>query len=138
MAKYRLGFVSNSSSSSFVVKGYLLPKDNFDYHKMTEIMDKFEFDYGDNLEEDNIKDIFYNYFLDELRDKELFMSYYTEDGSPDDDTIIIGKLLAETDSEDMYFNTMVLDLEDTPELKQIKEKMNIDTPIKIIVGTRYC
>lgn len=138
MAKYRLGFVSNSSSSSFVVKGYLLPKDNFDYHKMIEIMDKFEFDYGDNLEEDNIKDIFYNYFLDELRNKKLFMSYEPEYGSPDDDTIIIGKLLAEIDSEDMYFDTMVLDLEETPELKQIKEKMNINTPIKIIFGTRIC
>ena len=31
--KIRSGFVSNSSSSSFVVKGYLLPKDNFDYNK---------------------------------------------------------------------------------------------------------
>lgn len=136
--KLRLGFVSNSSSSSFVVKGFLLPKDNFDYNKMIEIMDKFEFDYGEDLEEDNIKDIFYNYFLDELRDKKMFMSYYEEDGSPDDDTIIIGELLADIDSSEGYIPTTVIDTEPSPKLDSIKEKMGIDSPIKIIVGTRCC
>lgn len=136
--KLRLGFVSNSSSSSFVVKGFLLPKDNFDYNKMIEIMDKFEFDYGEDLEEDNIKDIFYNYFLDKLRDKKMFMSYYEEDGSPDDDTIIIGELLADIDSSEGYIPTTVIDTEPSPKLDSIKEKMCIDSPIKIIVGTRCC
>lgn len=136
--KFRLGFVSNSSSSSFVVKGFLLPKEDFNHNKMIEIMDKFEFDYGDNLEEDNIKDIFYNYFLDELRDKKMFMSYYEEDGSPDDDTIIIGELLADIDSSEGYIPTTVIDTEPSPKLDSIKEKMGIDSPIKIIVGTRCC
>ena len=136
--KFRTGFVSNSSSSSFVVKGFLLPKEDFNHNKMIEIMDKFEFDYGDNLEEDNIKDIFYNYFLDELRDKKMFMSYYEEDGSPDDDTIIIGELLADIDSSEGYMPTTVIDTEPSPKLDSVKEKMGIDSPIKIIVGTRYC
>ena len=136
--KFRLGFVSNSSSSSFVVKGFLLPKEDFNHNKMIEIMDKFEFDYGDNLEEDNIKDIFYNYFLDELRDKKMFMSYYEEDGSPDDDTIIIGELLADIDNSEGYIPTTVIDTEPSPKLDSIKEKMGIDSPIKIIVGTRCC
>lgn len=136
--KFRTGFVSNSSSSSFVVKGFLLPKEDFNHNKMIEIMDKFEFDYGDNLEEDNIKDIFYNYFLDELRDKKMFMSYYEEDGSPDDDTIIIGELLADIDSSEGYIPTTVIDTEPSPKLDSIKEKMGIDSPIKIIVGTRCC
>lgn len=136
--KIRTGFVSNSSSSSFVVKGFLLSKEDFNHNKMIEIMDKFEFDYGDNLEEDNIKDIFYNYFLDELRDKKMFMSYYEEDGSPDDDTIIIGELLADIDSSEGYIPTTVIDTEPSPKLDSIKEKMGIDSPIKIIVGTRCC
>ena len=136
--KIRTGFVSNSSSSSFVVKGFLLPKEDFNHNKMIEIMDKFEFDYGDNLEEDNIKDIFYNYFLDELRDKKMFMSYYEEDGSPDDDTIIIGELLADIDSSEGYIPTTVIDAEPSLKLNKIKEKMNINSPIKIIVGTRCC
>ena len=136
--KIRTGFVSNSSSSSFIVKGFALPKEDFNYKKMIEIMDKFEFDYGDDLEEDNIKDIFYNYFIQELEDKKMFMSLYTEDGSPDDDTIIIGELLAEIDYEEGYLETSVLDLETSPKLDEIKEKMEIDSPIKIIVGTRCC
>ena len=136
--KIRSGFVSNSSSSSFVVKGYLLPKDNFDYNKMIEIMNKFEFDYGEDLDEDTIKDIFYWEFTDMLSSKNIYIGTNTEDGCPDDDTLMIGELLAEVDDEDGYFDTMVLDLENSPSLEDLKEKLDINAPIKIIVGTRCC
>lgn len=136
--KIRSGFVSNSSSSSFVVKGYLLPKDNFDYNKMIEIMDKFEFDYGEDLDEDTIKDIFYWEFTDMLSSKNIYIGTNTEDGCPDNDTLMIGELLAEVDDEDGYFDTMVLDLENSPSLEDLKEKLDINAPIKIIVGTRCC
>jgi hypothetical protein len=136
--KIRSGFVSNSSSSSFVVKGYLLPKDNFDYNKMIEIMDKFEFDYGEDLDEDTIKDIFYWEFTDMLSCKNIYIGTNTEDGCPDDNTLMIGELLAEVDDEGGYFDTMVLDLENSPSLEDLKEKLNINAPIKIIVGTRCC
>lgn len=136
--KIRSGFVSNSSSSSFVVKGYLLPKDNFDYNKMIEIMNKFEFDYGEDLDEDTIKDIFYWEFTDMLSSKNIYIGTNTEDGCPDNDTLMIGELLAEVDDEDGYFDTMVLDLENSPSLEDLKEKLDINAPIKIIVGTRCC
>ena len=136
--KIRAGFVSNSSSSSFVVKGYLLPKDNFDYNKMIEIMNKFEFDYGEDLDEDTIKDIFYWEFTDMLSSKNIYISTSTEGGCPDDDTLMIGELLAEADDEGGYFDTMVLDSENSPLLEDLKEKLDINAPIKIIVGTRYC
>ena len=136
--KIRNGFVSNSSSSSFVVKGYLLPKYNFDYNKMIEIMDKFEFDYGEDLDEDTIKDIFYWEFTDMLSSKNIYIGTNTEDGCPDDDTLMIGELLAEVDDEGGYFDTMVLDLENSPSLEDLKEKLDINAPIKIIVGTRCC
>jgi hypothetical protein len=136
--KIRSGFVSNSSSSSFVVKGYLLPKDNFDYSKMIEIMDKFEFDYGEDLDEDTIKDIFYWEFTDMLSCKNIYIGTNTEDGCPDDNTLMIGELLAEADDEGGYFDTMVLDLENSPSLEDLKEKLDINAPIKIIVGTRCC
>lgn len=136
--KIRTGFVSNSSSSSFVVKGYLLPKDNFDYNKMIEIMNKFEFDYGEDLDEDTIKDIFYWEFTDMLSSKNIYISTNTEGGCPDDDTLMIGELLAEADDEGGYFDTMVLDSENSPLLEDLKEKLDINAPIKIIVGTRYC
>ena len=136
--KIRNGFVSNSSSSSFVVKGYLLPKDNFDYNKMIEIMNKFEFDYGEDLDEDTIKDIFYWEFTDMLSYKNIYIGTNTEDGCPDDNTLIVGELLAEVDDEDGYFDTMVLDLENSPSLEDLKEKLDINAPIKIIVGTRCC
>ena len=136
--KIRSGFVSNSSSSSFVVKGYLLPKDDFDYNKMIKIMDKFEFDYGEDLDEDTIKDIFYWEFTDMLSSKNLYIGTNTEDGCPDDNTLMIGELLGEADDEGGYFDTMVLDLENSPSLEDLKEKLDINAPIKIIVGTRYC
>lgn len=136
--KIRTGFVSNSSSSSFVVKGYLLPKDNFDYNKMIEIMNKFEFDYGEDLDEDTIKDIFYWDFVDMLSSKKIYIGTNTEDGCPDDNTLMIGELLAEADDDGGYFDTMVLDLENSPSLEDLKEKLDINAPIKIIVGTRYC
>lgn len=136
--KIRSGFVSNSSSSSFVVKGYLLPKDNFDYNKMIEIMDKFEFDYGEDLDEDTIKDIFYWEFTDMLSSKDIYIGTNTEDGCPDDNTLMIGELLAEVDDEGGYFDTMVLDLENSPSLEDLKKKLDINAPIKIIVGTRCC
>lgn len=136
--KIRAGFVSNSSSSSFVVKGYLLPKDNFDYNKMIEIMNKFEFDYGEDLDEDTIKDIFYWDFADMLSSGKIYIGTNTEDGCPDNDTLMIGELLAEADDEGGYFDTMVLDLENSPLLEDLKEKLDINAPIKIIVGTRCC
>ena len=136
--KIRTGFVSNSSSSSFVVKGYLLPKDNFDYNKMIEIMNKFEFDYGEDLDEDTIKDIFYWEFTDMLSSKNIYIGTNTEGGCPDDDTLMIDELLAEADDEGGYFDTMVLDSENSPLLEDLKEKLDINAPIKIIVGTRYC
>ena len=136
--KIRTGFVSNSSSSSFVVKGYLLPKDNFGYNKMIEIMNKFEFDYGEDLDEDTIKDIFYWEFTDMLSSKNIYIGTNTEGGCPDDDTLMIGELLAEADDEGGYFDTMVLDSENSPLLEDLKEKLDINAPIKIIVGTRYC
>lgn len=136
--KIRSGFVSNSSSSSFVVKGYLLPKDNFDYNKMIEIMNKFEFDYGEDLDEDTIKDIFYWEFTDMLSSEKIYIGTNTEDGCPDNDTLMIGELLAEVDDEGGYFDTMVLDSENSPLLEDLKEKLDINAPIKIIVGTRCC
>ena len=136
--KIRAGFVSNSSSSSFVVKGYLLPKDNFDYNKMIEIMNKFEFDYGEDLDEDTIKDIFYWEFTDMLSSEKIYIGTNTEDGCPDDNTLMIGELLAEADDDGGYFDTMVLDLENSPLLEDLKEKLDINAPIKIIVGTRCC
>lgn len=136
--KIRNGFVSNSSSSSFVVKGYLLPKDNFDYNKMIEIMNKFEFDYGEDLDEDTIKDIFYWEFTDMLSSKNIYIGTNTEDGCPDNNTLMVGELLAEVDDEGGYFDTMVLDLENSPALEDLKEKLDINAPIKIIVGTRCC
>ena len=123
---------------ALVVKGYLLPKDDFDYNKMIKIMDKFEFDYGEDLDEDTIKDIFYWEFTDMLSSKNLYIGTNTEDGCPDDNTLMIGELLGEADDEGGYFDTMVLDLENSPSLEDLKEKLDINAPIKIIVGTRYC
>lgn len=135
--KIRQGFVSNSSSSSFVLKGFVLPKDSLTFEDKLNIMDKFGFNYkkyDKYINKEDIDDIFYYEFRDHISDK-IGMLHDSEDGAPDSDSIAIGEMLF--DCED-YTYTMVVDTDLTPTLQQIKEVFNINDSVKVVCGTRYC
>lgn len=137
MAKIRTGFVSNSSSSSFVLKGFVLSKNSFTFEDKLNIMYKFGFNYkkyDKYINEKDIDKIFYYEFRDHISDN-IALLQDVEDGAPDFDTIVIGEMLSNCED---YLPEMVIDTDLTPTLQQIKEVFNINDSVKIVCGTRCC
>lgn len=139
--KIRSGFVSNSSSSSFIVKGYLLDSEEFDEKT---IMEKFGY-----YTEENIKKYTYiNYNGKECFDEhEMFYDFKGEnsdisflegyDNGVQEGKILIGETLH--DSEDADLPDMILTAEPTEITQEIANKLGLqDEKIIIACGTRYC
>ena len=142
--KIRTGFVSNSSSSSFVVKGFVIPKKDINFNEfMNKILIKYpqiETDYMRELKKDECFDEWeYNYELfSNMRKLGIYATDNYEDGAPYD-SILIGELLQ--DSED-GLDDMIIDCIITGKLEEIKqiieEISNEPLECKVIVGTRCC
>jgi hypothetical protein len=107
--KIRRGFVSNSSSSSFIVAGLKCKKS-----QLTE----------------EIEDMLYK-----SRNIQLFND--GEDGYEDPDYFVIGKTIATGD--DMEFPEMEYNMEDLREIEtEIQNETDIEGDFVIIAGTRLC
>ena len=140
--KYRHGFVSNSSSSSFVAKGIILDDDKLD---KVEIMDKFGFDYKSFLEEysNDIDNIFHEEFLwGPIYNNKVFVKTSSEDGIPDG-TIAIGEYIFRGDSDDNYISEFIVDKDTisniSPELEKTINKFGYTKDdIKFFGGTMMC
>ena len=138
--KYRHGFVSNSSSSSFIAKGIILD-DKIDEK---DIMDKFGFDYKQYLEDygNDIHDIFVEEFLwGELDKGKIFVKTSSEDGIPDG-TFAVGEYLFRGDDY-CYMTDFVIDKENicdiSPELEKTINKFGYTKDdIKFFGGTMMC
>lgn len=138
--KIRSGFVSNSSSSSFIVKGYLLDNEEFDEKT---IMEKFGY-----YTEENIKKHTYTYNGEEyLEEHDMFWDFKNDvegisflEGSEDgvkEGYILIGETLH--DSEDADLPDMILTAEPTEITNEIANKLRLqDEKIIIACGTRMC
>ena len=142
--KVRYSFVSNSSSCSFVVAGFLLDKNEM--RSKEDILSKLDMtlyhEYLDECRQHDEEDwpsILNECFMDALNKTDFYYCDDPECGGRED-KIIFGVLLAEISDEDsLDEGEFLLDdlINKTTELKKIlPETKNKD--IRIFTGTRMC
>ncbi|MHA2280250.1 MAG: hypothetical protein ACXAC5_05265 [Promethearchaeota archaeon] len=125
--KIRTGFVSNSSSSSFVMIGAKIENFKPDKDKMIEMMDEYEIKYDPKWPEDDFWDALYNEQFDGLR-------YLGEES-------IVGYMIATNSDYCMdYTETSAADIaiKSREVRKIIKKVFDEDVDVKLITGQYAC
>ena len=136
--KIRSGFVSNSSSSSFIIKGFVLPNDVFKDLNFEELYTKYGFDKTKYNPEYYDKDEIYYEFLRYLDNKGI---YYSNDfySIPRGSSIIGVKIFKVNFDYGIDMPSLILDTSTTPLLEQIRQDFGLqNADIKIICGTEEC
>jgi hypothetical protein len=155
--KIRQGFVSNSSSSSFIALGFSIEGESKPYRDIlvalgqTEealdaIIQKEKTRYTDedwSYEEDElIREALHDEIYNLGKEEHIRILYGSEDGVPEDDRIV-ALILMETDSYDGgYFSQgeVIMDErdEDYSKIAELRDKVSPDEEIRVIYGTRCC
>jgi len=138
--KIRRGFVSNSSSCSFVVIGYKMPKD---YSFIEEIIENIYPDDWKKYKEEYFKkgDNIIDHWCDFCGDKSIVLLDDEEKGYCSNDNMIIGKTISETNDVYIMDETVVFikDLEkDISEIGSVLENHGIERNTVLITGTKMC
>lgn len=137
--KYRRGFVSNSSTSSFVLVGFELSDEVGE--EGSERMKKLLIDLYDvepstleGIEDYELADDFYH----KSRNGENGVTILSGSDNGVGDSTVIGVMLAETNSCDtFYLPDKVISIREIEEkLKEIKEIIGEDSEIKIYCGSK--
>lgn len=138
--KTRNGFVSNSSSCSFVLIGYEVPKEEINLHSLYRFLFEAKPQYPEADDQDDFEDMMYEGIMDKLDDLDLFYSNNTDMGSPKDGICIFGVQLALLGSEDpeLHYTSNSLDGELIERVKNIGKNFGINEEPKIITGSRLC
>jgi hypothetical protein len=146
--KIRQGFVSNSSSSSFVALGFSFDdKDSGIYRKMAISLgaeEEFnkemeEYAASEYYKEENIPEAERETFCWEIDKKGIRVLTGSQDGVGEDDSVV-ALMLAETDGSYFDSGEIVCDESDSDYLriKELKDKVSPEAKIRIIYGTRSC
>lgn len=131
--KTRLGFVSNSSSSSFVVLGFTVPKGSVSQEEVALKLGM--------VTEEKIKE--WKYLEDEVR--ELFYKrgspYYCEesgDGGAPKGRTLIGITIADVSNEEGLQEKEINFNEILTQAEELRIKLGIEIPLRLYTGTRAC
>lgn len=127
--KVRKGFVSNSSSSSFVLIGLEVPK-NFTKEQMKSILLRADLDYN--------KDEFEKYPEEEFRDALYSSKYVLHNGSEDGvgKKTVVGIRIADSDNETLETNDM--SIQDLLAIEsEVKYVFGLETKVRLYTGTIY-
>lgn len=107
--KIRNGFVSNSSSSSFVVLGYSMTREQLTAIGVPDDFYGQKFPHGIGIMYDN------------------------------DDNYIVGKVIADVSSEGDYLASMSIDLDTLiADGVKVREHLKMEATPKLLLGTRSC
>ena len=132
--KIRLGFVSNSSSTSFVVIGFDIGNEIDDKKMFLTFCDDYTLEELNGMDEDEFDDI----FCDFKYSGEFAYLSGTDDGVKSGQTIIGLEIARSSNYSIDSSQKNVLDL--IEQVKDIQNKLGIGTEeeIKIYTGTRMC